>query len=130
MNYDEPSSISIGGVVVDGITDLSWSRKEPDYGCDLSSLRGEPISVTAECKIPGTLEAFARLFRKEPPGASANTLARRVRYGGRKGRRALERLFDRALPIVFTTDLGVSLHGRAVIIDPENIHVRLRGRRR
>lgn len=60
-------------------------------------------------------------------GASHTTLVRRVGYGGRKGRSALRRLFERALPIFFTTNEGARLRGCAVSMSETDFAVRLHG---
>lgn len=122
------ASFTIDGedVPLSELSDLKYRERVPDYGCDLTSLRLPSYTVTAECTVPmKSFEAFASMFRREPPGASALTLARRVKYGGRKGRSALRRLFKRALPIEMSMANGTRFHGKAVVLDETEMRVRL-----
>ncbi len=125
-------SFTFNGISVP-ITDADYRFKtsdvEPGYGLDTFSLiRREPTTISVEATIPiaGGWDAFAKLIRNDPPGASSRTLARRVGYGGRKGRSALRRLFARALPVAMATDRA-RFHGRAVMVSETDMRIRLRG---
>lgn len=122
-------TMTIDGVEVP-FTSFNYQRREPDYGFDLRSVLA-PASFSFETTIPmkDGLEGFASLFRREPVGASYATLARRVRYGGRKGRSAMRRLFARALPIELSTADGDRFVGRAVMLDETQMILRARSRR-
>jgi len=104
-------------------TNAEWSCKaEPER----APLVSKTYEATIETTIPGSPPDFAALFR-EPPGASAATLAKRVKYGGRKGRSAWRRLLKRAPEVVLSTGL-VRLRGRAAMLDETEILVRMSGR--
>lgn len=117
-------SLTIGGVRYDAPSSYEVKR-EPDYGCDFSSLRKEPTEISVECSVPvESMGDFAMLLPREPAGASHATLVRRVHYGGRKGRSALRRLFAKALPIEMTTEF-LRFEGSAVLLDETEMRVRL-----
>jgi hypothetical protein len=123
--YGSDVSLTLDGVRYDGPQSIEY-REEPEYGFDVSSLIRKPsVTASVEFTMPGALEAFAGLFKREPVGASMETLVRRVRYGGRKGRSAMRRLFARALPIEMTS--GISrFRGKAVFLEDGEIQVRAR----
>lgn len=113
-----------------------------EYGVDMSPFYAERMEgmqkakpVTIECSVPiSGPEDFAALFHREPPGASMQTLAKRAKYGGRKGRRAMRRMLDRALPtdIQFGPHWWQRMRGKIVMIGEEIVikaHVPRRGRR-
>jgi hypothetical protein len=93
--------VTIDGEPIGTPVDAVRVETHASYGVDMSAFRPEPLNVSIECTVPldGRLDEFASLYRREPPGASYATLARRARYGGRKGRRALQRMLARVLPI-------------------------------
>lgn len=124
-------------VPVDSVTYGRRCRDDDDsvdafayaYGCDLFSLeRREPATYTVEATIPmrGGWDDFAKLVHPQPFGASPATLARRVKYGGRKGRSAIRRLFARALPVEMATEY-LRFRGRAVMLDESEMRIRLYG---
>lgn len=128
MNWSD-AEITIGGVKMPaGEIFYGWNR-EPDYGVDMSSFY--PSEVTFETTVAVDIEAFAGLFPRKPHGASELTLAKRVKYGGRKGRSALRRLLGSALPIELTTVdwPPVRMHGKAVFLSEREIMIEMRGRR-
>jgi hypothetical protein len=134
QTYDR-ISLTIDGRTYEQPAEISVERTaRADYGCDLRALRREPTSVSIECTVPLTSPGdFAELFgRPEPPGASYTTLARRARYGGRKGRRALQRMLARALPIELAwSPWSPRFVGRCVMVGDEVvIKASSRGRRR
>jgi len=120
------ATFTIDGVAFP-VEDCIFERKpEPEYGCDLSPLYA-PYEVNIEIPVKGSIDDFAALIHREPPGASAVTLARRVKYGGRKGRSAWRRLLKRAPSVELDTGL-VRLRGRAVTLDETEIMVQMSGR--
>lgn len=127
MNWSD-ISFTIDGHPID--VDMTYEAKpEPEYGMDLSVFsvfRQQACEATAECTIPmASFDAFASLFHREPVGASHATLAKRVRYGGRKGRSARRRLFARALPLEMTSAHG-TFRGKGIMLDETEMIVRMR----
>lgn len=122
-------SVTIDGKPIDAI-DIDYRSIEPEYGTSLFSLvRREPCSASIECTVPmSSVADFASLFRSEPVGASYATLARRVTYGGRKGRSAMRRLLKRALPINVRTEQAW-FRGRAVMLNDTEMLIRAREQR-
>lgn len=110
------------------MSDVEYSRADLDlgYGMDLHVLRMPSEPFTFETSIPiSGFESFAALLRNDPPGASATTLARRVRYGGRKGRSAMRRLFARAVPTELATSDGMRFRGRMVMVNETEMRMRM-----
>lgn len=83
--------VTIGGVEVP-VKEVTYELRPPAAGrAPLSFSRGFELS----CETNLDEQAFGRfLYALSPPASAATvaTLARRVLYGGRKGRRALRRL--------------------------------------
>lgn len=100
-----------------------------EYGFDTKAFLPEKYEVNVTVPVKLDELTLAGLFGGAPMGASHKTLVRRVGYGGRKGRSALRRLFERALPIFFTTNEGARLRGRAVSMSETDFEVRLHGQR-
>jgi len=126
-----------------GAAQVSLTRESHgDFGVDMSPFYAERMEgmqkaakpVTIECSVPiAGPEDFAALFHREPAGASGETLAKRAKYGGRKGRRALRRMLARALPveIEFGPRPYQRMRGKYVMVGEEILikaHVPRRGR--
>lgn len=119
--------MKIDGHEVRGLTKIAYEREpEPQYGFNLHDLLPDlPTSISVDTEVPiEGLDAFVELLKpREPPGASPSILARRVKYGGRKGRRALRRLYQRTPSIEMTVGAFL-LRGRMVMLDEQTIAVR------
>lgn len=117
--------LTFNGVPMGGITDISWKQDRSETAAALPS-------ATFSGEITMTLDATSgfldRFFPR--PGASDATLARRVRYGGRKGRSALKRLFAKASPVEISAG-DLRIRGRAVFLnDGEMVFQTTKGARR
>ena len=128
-------SVTIDGKRYDKVLDKVEVTRESHgaYGCDLRGLmRPPPTDITIEVTVPiEGPHAFAALFQQEPAGASAQTLAKRVRYGGRKGRSAMRRLLARAAPVEFAMGPAeLRFRGRCTMINEGEVVVRAKQDRR
>lgn len=110
------TSFTVNGEPIDAIN-IDYRSRDPNYGIDMSMFRQASCVASIDCTIPlGSIENFGLLFHRQPAGASYATLARRVKYGGRKGRSAMRRLLHKALPINVRTK-HAWFRGRAVMLN-------------
>ena len=89
-------TLTVGGVPLD-VSNVSYTEKRDAGVAELRTAFYEAtgsFQITAEA-FHDLSDAIAGVLRARTRGASDATLARRVFYGGRKGRRALRRLYDR-----------------------------------
>ena len=99
-------TVTIGGEPI--VFDSASFTERTTKLCE--DLKGAFYAASTSIEI--TAEAFRNLLNALNPrylGASDLTLARRVFYGGRKGRSALRRLFVRGYGAVAMTDAGPML---------------------
>lgn len=84
--------------------------------------------VNVSASVPSSSFDFSA-FMPRRHGASDETLVRRVRYGGRKGRAALRRLFKRAAAVQMAYG-PVLVWGRCVFLDTDEMVFRMSACRR
>lgn len=104
----------VNGKPMGEVSDVTYEISHDEYADPGPILRGETCSVTGECIVP--VGALDFLLPAEPAGASHETLVKRMRYGGRKGRSARRRLLAKALPIDLMTE-RLRYRGRATFLD-------------
>lgn len=84
--------------------------------------------VNVSAVVPSAAFDFTALMPRRP-GASDESLVRRVRYGGRKGRSALRRLFRQSAPVQMAYG-PVLVWGRCVMLEPGEMVFRMNAPRR
>lgn len=129
-----PMQLFIDGKPMGEISDFSYSIKhnensgkaivEPEF-----SLGGGDFKTTVSCIVPAAsvIPLDQLMFPREPAGASHETLVKRLRYGGRKGRSARRRLLARGLNVMLNTGRH-RVRGRAAMLDGNEILMKVKRR--